>query len=104
MDAQQLMKLARGGHLPKPLAAALLAPAAREQYLAACGRIETRYTEACTALNDPCLEGGCAAEGEVCLQPLLRAEPDYQRECGTAWAALFAEPLNRVDAWELATP
>ena len=95
-----LMAFAEEGRLPKQVLASLLTRESRQQYLDACAAIERRYTEACTANNDPCLEGGCAAEGEICLQPLLRAEVDYQKACTAEWMKLFENPANRIDAWK----
>src|SRR5262249_33921960 len=68
----QIIERARSGQVAKLELAELLKPNARKAFLNFCGSIEKRYTEACTAKNDPCLEGGCALEGEVCLQPLER--------------------------------
>jgi hypothetical protein len=64
--------------------------------------IERRYTEACTAKNDPCLESGCSVEGEdeICLQPLLNAGIEYQKACAAEWIKLFRVPRNRIDAWK----
>ena len=95
-----LMAFAEEGRLPKQVLASLLTPESRQHYLDACAAIERHYTEACTASNDPCLEGGCAAEGEICLQPLLRAEVDYQKACTAEWMKLFENPANRIDAWK----
>lgn len=97
--AEHVIALAWEGRLSKHLLAGLLIPARRQEFLEACGRIEKRYTEECTAKNDPCLESGCAVEGEICLQPLLRAGDDYLKSCAAAWVALFADPHNRIDAW-----
>lgn len=98
--AEHLVALAREGQMSKTLLAALLDPEVRPQYLDACAQIEKAYTESCTATNDPCLASGCALEGEVCLQPLLRDETGYQKECAAAWAGFFADPHNRIAAWQ----
>ena len=95
-----LMKVAEQGRLPKSVLVNLLDLGHRHAFLAACAVIEKRYTEDCTATNDPCLESGCAAEGEICLQPLLRAGIGYHRACAAEWIKLFADPRNRVDAWK----
>ncbi|MBI3265364.1 MAG: hypothetical protein HYZ58_19720 [Acidobacteria bacterium] len=97
---ERLMKFAEAGHLPKRVLASLLAPERRQAYLEACTAIEKAYTEACTAKNDPCLESGCASEGEICLQPLLREEVDYHRACAAEWIKLFANRGGRIDAWK----
>ncbi len=98
----QLMKFAGEGHLPKHILVTLLSLDQRQPYLDACTRIERRYTEACTARNDPCLESGCSVEGmdEVCLQPLLNAGLQYQQACAAEWIRLFRASANRIDAWK----
>ena len=87
------------GRLSKHALASLLTPPAQRPFFDACAAIELTYTEACRALNDPCLESGCAAEGERCLQPLLRAGTDYYKACGAEWAKLFDAPANREPSW-----
>jgi len=103
---ERAMLEAIGGRLSKPELALLLTPDARRRFEAACAAIELKYTDECRAMNDPCLESGCSAEGERCLQPLLRAEEEYQSACGGEWAKLFADPENRDHAWtvRLANP
>jgi hypothetical protein len=98
--AEALMKVAEQGRLPKGVLVNLLDLEHRHAFLAACAAIERKYTEDCTAANDPCLESGCAAEGEICLQPLLRAGIEYQKACGAEWIKLFADPRYRIDAWK----
>jgi hypothetical protein len=73
-----------------------LNPAARTEFLHACAAIEKRYTEACTATHDPCLESGCSLEGEICLQPLERAGDEYTRACEEAFDELYRDPRNRA--------
>ena len=97
--ADQVMAHAMGGRFPKSVLASMLATAARPAFLDACARIERRYTEACAAANDPCLESGCSCEDEICLQPLLRAESEYRRACGAEWVRLFADAANRDPFW-----
>jgi hypothetical protein len=96
---EHLIAVARQGRLPKEVLVQFLAIDKRPVYLDACGAIEKRYTEECAATGDPCLEGGCAVEGEICLQPILRAGLDYLKGCGDEWVKLFADPRNRVEAW-----
>jgi hypothetical protein len=72
----------------------------RHAYLDACAAIEKKYTENCTATNDPCLESGCALEGEICLEPLMRAGVEYHQACAAEWIKVFADPRNRIDAWK----
>ena len=97
---ERLMKFAEEGRLPKHVLMNLLAQDSRAAYLVACAAIERKYTNDCAARNDPCLESGCAVEGEICLQPLLRAEIDYHRACAGEWIKVFANPRNRIDAWK----
>ena len=98
--SEELIRFAEQGRLPKSLLVNLLDAEHRQGYLDACAVIEKKYTEDCTATNDPCLESGCSVEGEICLQPLLRAGIDYHRACGAEWIKRFADPRNRIDAWK----
>jgi hypothetical protein len=95
----KLIASAQEGALSKLELADLLTLSSRQRYLAACAVIEKRFTERCTAANDPCLEGGCASEGEYCLEPLMRAGAEYHKACAAEWIAAFADPDNRVPAW-----
>jgi hypothetical protein len=97
---EELMKFAEQGRLPKGTLVNLLDIEHRQAFLDACAVIERKYTESCTATHDPCLESGCALEGEICLQPLLRAGIEYHRACAAVWIELFADPRNRVDGWK----
>jgi hypothetical protein len=99
--ADQLIALALGGGLAKDALARTLSPGSRQAFLAACARIERRYTDACASTHDACLESGCSCEDEVCLQPLLRADADVRKAYGAAWMALFADPANRDPFWTL---
>jgi hypothetical protein len=76
---------AREGRLSKTQMASLLEGERRAAFLSACARIEKKFTEACTALGDPCLESGCAVAGAVCLQPLLQDEAAYLKALGEEW-------------------
>jgi hypothetical protein len=96
VQTPQLMKLAEEGRLTKHALATMLTPESRRHFLDACAAIEKKYTEACTAQQDPCLESGCSAEGEICLQPLLRAGTEYHKACAAEWAKLFARRENRL--------
>lgn len=88
------------GRLSKHALAGLLTPEARRRFADACGAIEGRCTNECRDMNDPCLESGCSADGERCLQPLLRAGVDYYKACGAEWATLFADIANRDASWK----
>jgi len=98
----RLMKFAEQGHLPKHILVNLLSIDQRQPYLEACTQIERRYTEACTAKNDHCLESGCSVESEdeICLQPFLNAGIEYQQACAAGWIKLFRASMNRIDAWK----
>jgi hypothetical protein len=96
---EHLIALAWEGRLSKDLLAGLLEVDKRPEFLEACARIEKQYTDECAARNDPCLESGCAVEGEICLQPLLNAGDEYRKACAAAWVTFFADPRNRVAAW-----
>ena len=97
---EEVIKLALAGRLSKHALASLLTTAARKPFSEACARIELKYTKDC-GLQDTCLEAGCSAEGERCLQPLLRAGTDYEKACGTEWAKLFADDANRDHSWKV---
>jgi hypothetical protein len=73
-----------------------LTPEAREKFLEACAIIEKKYTDECADSGDPCLESGCSAKGEICLQPLLRAGTEYHKKCGAEWAKLYFHEKNRI--------
>ncbi len=99
---EHIIEMARQGRLSKQALARFLAPDAQKGYLQTCAAIEKRLTEACGASGDPCLESGCAFEGqdEMCLQPLINAGLSYYQACGEAFAKVFADPRNRSSAWE----
>ena len=99
VTAETLMTDAAEGRLPKHVLVSLLAPEWRTMFLDACASLEKRYTDACVAKNDPCLESGCAVAGETCLEPLLQAGADYQKACGAEWVNLFANAGHRAEGW-----
>ena len=98
-QADRLMARAVVGRFAKDVLASLLTPASRPAFLDACAHVEKRYTEACAATHDPCLESGCSSEHEVYLQPLERADTEYRKACAAEWARLFADPANRDAFW-----
>ncbi len=61
----RLMKFAEQGHLPKHVLVNLLSIDQRQPSLKACAQVERRYTEACRATNEPCLESGCSVGGRT---------------------------------------
>jgi hypothetical protein len=97
----KLMVFAAEGRLPKQVLASLLGADDALAYRNACAVIEKQYTNDCPTKNGPCLEEGCAVdgEGENCLEPLLRAGPEFHRACGAAWTRLFEDPRHRTQAW-----
>ncbi|OGN08511.1 MAG: hypothetical protein A2750_02185 [Candidatus Yanofskybacteria bacterium RIFCSPHIGHO2_01_FULL_45_42] len=96
----QLMDFALESGLSKLELANLLMPEKKKLYLGACARFEKALTEACTAKNDPCLEGGCAMiEEEVCLSAILEAGKIYTTAYVSMWINLFVDPSNRIPAW-----
>jgi len=95
---EQLMAQAAEGRFTKDEMAAFLAVERRRAFLDACADVERKFTEDCTLTNEPCLESGCAAKGEACLQPLLHAGSAYYKACAAVWLPVFREPKNRADA------
>jgi hypothetical protein len=95
----RLMKFVEQGNLSKFTLAGLLEPHSRHQFLEACAALERRFTEECSAKGDPCLEDGCAMEGDVCLQALLRAGSEFQRACAAEWIRRFTVEANRIAEW-----
>jgi hypothetical protein len=90
-----VMAAASEGRLTKHALATFLAAQPRRVFLNACAAIEKKYTDDCAA-KDPCLESGCSMEGEVCLQPLLKAGTAYHKACAAEWVKLFAHRGNRA--------
>jgi hypothetical protein len=98
-SARKLMTFAAEGHLTKQILGSLLRADDAQTYLDACSVIEHKYTADCAAKDDPCLESGCALEGEVCLEPLLQAGAEYHKACGAAWSVVFENPQHRTQSW-----
>jgi hypothetical protein len=96
----RLMQFAADGHLGKAALLDLVTTDQRQAYLDACAAIEKKFTNDCAAANDPCLEAGCSVEGEICLQPLLRAGAEYHKACAAQWIKIFANPSVRIDVWK----
>jgi hypothetical protein len=102
---EEFVRLAKEGHFAKNVLADTLDAKSRRLYLKACAALERAYTEACDAANDPCLESGCSMDhehGEICLQPLQRAEVEYRKACAAEWIKLFRSPENRIAGWRTA--
>lgn len=95
---EKLMTYAADGGLTKQVLGRLLRDDDALAYVDACTVIEKRYTAEC-GRHSPCLETGCAADGEICLEPLLQAGQEYFRACGAAWSILFEDPRHRTAAW-----
>jgi hypothetical protein len=96
---EKLMTFAADGHLTKQVLGSLLGAEDALTYRDACTFIEKQYTDACAAKDDPCLESGCALEGDICLDPLLRAGRAYHKACGAAWRIVFEDPQHRPEVW-----
>ena len=69
----RLMTVAGEGHLSKFALASVLESDSRQQFLDSCAVLEKRFTADCPAHGETCLADGCAMDGEVCLQALLKA-------------------------------
>lgn len=88
-SSSQLISFAERGMLDKVDMADLLAEEGRSTFLAACAKVEREFTRVCAAHGNFCLPGGCALEGEACLEALLNAGPEYNKACGRIWLPLF---------------
>ena len=88
----QIFERARAGMMTKAAMTELLPPERRPAFLAACADIERRYTKECTESHDACLESGCSLDGEICLEPVLRAGAEYHAACAAEWLKLFVAP------------
>lgn len=97
-SVHQLMADAAEGRFSKTELAGFLDVEQRARFLEACGHVERKFTEDCTARNEPCLESGCSAAGEICLQPLLHAGSAYHKACAAAWLPLFRDSRTRAEA------
>ena len=98
---EKLMTFASEGHLSKEILGSLLDDDDAAAYREACTVIERQLHTADCGAKDPCLESGCAVEGEgeICLEPLLTAGVEYHKACGEAWKLLFKDPGHRALAW-----
>ncbi len=93
----ELIARAVEGRLTKAELAELLAVDHRGPFLDACAHVEKQFTEDCPTKNHgACLEAGCSAEGEICLQPLLHSGSAYHKACAAEWLPIFSEPANRA--------
>jgi len=98
-DPKRLMTFASEGRFSKDVLANLLRTESRRAYLEACATIEKHFTDQCTAKAEHCLADGCAMDGDVCLDALLKAGPEFCKACAEEWIPLFMNPENRVDEW-----
>ena len=96
-----LVALAEEGRLATSVLADSLVPDARRMFLDGCAAIQKRLTEECTGKGDPCLESGCALEGEVCLNAMLNTESNYHKACAAEWLSFFSDPTNRSEKWSI---
>jgi hypothetical protein len=97
---ERLMAFAEEGHLSKFALGSLLEPNSRHQFLEACTELEKRFTQQCASNGDPCLEDGCAMDGEVCLQAVLKGGGAFQQACAAEWLRMFRIEGNRIDEWK----
>ena len=99
---ESLVTFAREGHLSKFALASVLEPDSRQRFLDACAGLEKRFTVEC-GHGDTCLADGCAMDGEICLQAVLKAGSAFQQACATEWIGLFTIEANRIPAWRKAS-
>jgi len=98
LTPQQMLQYANEGRLTKHALATTLAPEPRQKFLDACMAIERKLTIECGGSKDPCMEAGCSAGDEICLQPILRAGTEYHKACAAEWAKLFfGDVANRSE-------
>lgn len=95
-----LMAFAGEGHVSKASLASVLEPDSRQKFLDACAALEKQFTADCPTHGDTCLEDGCAMDGEICLQALLKAGSAFQQACAAKWIELFKVEANRIPAWK----
>jgi hypothetical protein len=95
---ERLMRFAKAGHLSKFTLASLLEPDSRHRFLEACAALEKRFTEEC-AQGESCLEDGCAMDGDVCLQAVLKGGSTFRKACAAEWIRMFKSAGNRIEAW-----
>ena len=97
LTPEQWIARAAEGRFTKQELAASLAIERRQQFLDACAAIERQFTVDCgEGTKEPCLESGCSAAGEICLQPLLHAGSGYHKACAAAWLPLYRDENNRA--------
>lgn len=87
--AAELMDFTAEQLLDKETLAQLLPSEPRAVFLAGCAQVERNLTRACAEHGNGCLESGCALEGESCLNALLNAAAEYNKQCGRLWLPLF---------------
>ena len=95
-----LIAFAGEGRVSKASLASVLEPDSRQKFLNACAALEKRFTAECPTHGETCLADGCAMEGEVCLQALLKAGSAFQQACAAEWIQLFKVEANRIPAWK----
>ena len=94
---EQWIARAAEGRFTKQELAASLAIERRQPFLDACAAIERQFTVDCgEGTKEPCLESGCSAAGEICLQPLIHAGSAYHKACAGAWLPLYSDENNRA--------
>jgi hypothetical protein len=97
---ERLMSVAGDGHLSKFALASVLESDSRQQFLDACAVLEQQFTADCPTHGETCLADGCAMDGEVCLQALLKTGSAFQLACAAEWIQLFKVEGNRIASWK----
>src|SRR3989338_774049 len=98
---EKLMEFIKEAKLSKTILAGLLDSQKCRFYSEVCGAVEKTLTEACRAMNNTCLEGGCAMDDrEACLNACRNVEEFYNRFCVNAWLELFKNSSNRTWVWK----
>jgi hypothetical protein len=97
---ERLMTAAQEGRLSNFVLASLLESDSRQHFLNACAALERQFTAECPSHGETCLADGCAMDGEVCLQALLKAGSAFQQACASEWVQLFKVERNRIAAWK----
>ena len=94
---EQWIAGAAEGRFTKQELAGSLAIESRQPFLDACASIERQFTVECgEGTKEPCLDSGCSAAGEICLQPLLHAGSAYHKACARAWLPIYGDANNRA--------
>ncbi len=100
MTPAELMLIVYTGRSSTTALASTLRLEARKTFYDKCTVIQRSYTVRCGS-GVPCLPGGCSMDaGEICLEALTNAEPEYSMRVFEAWRAIFDHSENRTDEWK----